>query len=97
MKTPQTVETYNIFIEKKYKILDNIYIGNIYIENIYIENIYIIIQNRGSSEPFLEGGAAGLHNEDYFFSHEISLKFPNHQKFCAAGEISSSKMWRECA
>ena len=57
--------------------------------------IYIIIDLRGCSEPFLEGGAAELLNEDYFFSDEISLKFPNQPKFLMCSQISPSKMWRE--
>ena len=53
------------------------------------------IQNRGCSEPFLEVGAAEFHNEDYVFSNEISLKFPNHQTFSMCRQISPSKKWHE--
>ena len=57
--------------------------------------IYNTIQNRGCSEPFLEVGPAEFHNEDYVFSNEISLKFPNHQKFSMCRQISPSKKWHE--
>ena len=43
----------------------------------------------------MEGGAAELHNEDYVFSNEISLKFQNQQKFWRFRQISLSKMWLE--
>ena len=55
----------------------------------------IYIDLRGCSEPFLEVGAAELHNEDYVFSNEISLKFQNQQKFWRFRQISLSKMWLE--
>ena len=55
----------------------------------------IYIDLRGCSEPFLEGGAAELHNEDYIFSNEISLKFQNQPKFWRFRQISLSKMWLE--
>ena len=43
----------------------------------------------------MEVGAADLHNEDYVFSNEISLKFQNQQKFWRFRQISLSKMWLE--
>ena len=58
-------------------------------------DVDIYIDLRGCSEPFLEGGAAELHNEDCVFSNEISLKFQNQQKFLRFRQISLSKMWLE--
>ena len=60
-----------------------------------LEMTMICIQTRGCSEPFLEVGAAEFHNEDYVFSNEISLKFPNHQKFSMCRQILPSKKWHE--
>ena len=43
------------------------------------------------------GWSIGVAFLDYFSSHEISLKFPNHPKLLMCSQISPSKMWRECA
>ena len=63
----------------------------------YILYMYIYNTKSRLFRAIFGGWSSGVAFLDYFSSHEISLKFPNHRKFLMCSQILPSKMWRECA